>query len=1816
MTPPRALQAPEVGYYSPMENNIEACAKGLARHLVRQGDLLRLKYLKLILEDLSLDPNPIAKGSSDECESIFNEMFPSSGQAVTVKKESVHSSEQLGQPNLPSGMGSDRTPEEPPVCSRLTTIKPEPLSERRRNTQKIIYLSSSAEDESVIADAQIGPSTSFAPHGRASSVATRIKENEEMKKSSPVKHSQGVSSKAVQIDLGSCPTCPEETSSRMETTEDNDDGQVAGIYRPISPEISSGHDSPEHDFTLTSSDEDKDTPEDPPVRSRDAIIKPEPLSGRRRTVQRIVYMSSSSETSSEDESPAERRPPKRHRMVLRGASRSLKSSSPSSADEKPPKRHRMVLPSTSESDGSSSSSESEGPVQELRSAAPVLSDNGSSSSLVPSPSAPWRIIVVPRSEDESSEEDGEDGTGARMTEKDFEVVMEQLDNLEENARYSDGGEEPKLREGPLEVEDRVHKEEHDADTEVTPFPNLHSASEQEGDSEEDDHEQEGEKDLESRDYSTAEEIDALLEEFEEFEKSLLLPENKPQDDEVEVPPSPNLPAANDQDAENKGDESEEDQEDLESRDCTTTNGIDSMFEEVEEFQESSTLPEDGPQDEEIEPTPFHLPAVNEQNFEEEEDESEDDQFSEEEEDLESRDYSTAEEIDALLEEFEEFEKSFNLPKDEPQDEEVEPASLNSLPAANELMTVMEEDWEERELESPDYTTAEGLDALLDEFDEFMKTLESSEKIFVKQECDSSTEEGEDVLGTEGAENGGIEAIPEEAEVKEEDDEEDLPPSNEDEAKEQEHNNEEGQEIPEKEARSSLMGRGGGSTLEPAPRKPSNGVRTRVYDRSHSRTPDADGGFTDPIDDQMAMEEREMFELVQGLLSDEEPDEDVEEAESSDRKGEYNDEISSSSPVSETIASSVASEYEADTTEDDSDTIVAENDDTGESGMDDDDQVQITTRKRKTLQIDSESGDGARPAKRRKKKLESEEDEDLDSESDAEGLLDDCETNWKKIRSTKIMSDADLSQATLEAKRREFEKRERLQQKEREFSQVVLSQRSHLTSLTLDLDANSDYPCPVEVDPELARQLKPHQVEGIQFMYGRAIESLDRLEEPGGGGILAHCMGLGKTFQVVAFLHTILTHPKIQQKIRKVLIVVPKNVVINWKSEFKKWLVSDRTIRVTGFDSSHSTLQSRLKVLEKWSSASKPSVLIISYNMVRRMATRQKEKTWNRQIREQCISYLFNPDLVVCDEAHELKNNKTALYTVMKDIATTRKICLTGTPMQNNLLEYYNMVDFINPNLLGTEHEFRNKYMNPIQCGSRKDSNVDEVKLMKKQSFLLANSLKNCIHRRNHRLLFESLPPKLEYVVKVKMAHRQRLIYLAFMRFLKGHNVTMKKLGRMIGHYNRVLLLTAHPHPFVADLKDRKDDSVREEEGDETIAGTIADFAQKMKEKLPEDAETSLELSNKLVVLMELIKKCEQVGDKLLIFSQRRPTLQLIGAMLGHLAANNLWYLDGHKALHAKEEWSWKEKLDYCVINGDTRMEQRDAIQERFNDENERRLRLMLISTKAGCLGTNLVGANRVVIFDVSWNPANDTQALFRVCRYGQKKPTYIYRLVAADSLEEVVYKRQVNKLSTSKRVVDEEVLRNHFRACETDLVLEEEEVEEQMVTTDAPPKDRLLLELMEAHPEKIKTCLEHESLFHHQEEEELTEQEKKIALEDEKKEQFRQGQNQGNSISILPLLSMLEGPSGIPAPLASGQDQVQGEVDGDIEMVPLHNLPSDDEIQEDELVPGQGREEEENDDSRDTIVRLSQEFQPLLLYRELILSMRHRHIVPRESSSE
>ena len=301
-----------------------------------------------------------------------------------------------------------------------------------------------------------------------------------------------------------------------------------------------------------------------------------------------------------------------------------------------------------------------------------------------------------------------------------------------------------------------------------------------------------------------------------------------------------------------------------------------------------------------------------------------------------------------------------------------------------------------------------------------------------------------------------------------------------------------------------------------------------------------------------------------------------------------------------------------------------------------------------------------------------------------------------------------------------------------------------------------------------------QAEGIKFMWDSVFESVAQFKAgkiPGqhwlkkylkkqnqlsatGGAILAHCMGLGKTLQSVTLTHTVMTQRKVA--LQRVMVICPVNVVKNWKDEFDKWLPGDMGLDVTEM-SGEKDNWGRADRIGYW--YNEGGVILIGYDMFRNLtnADNKKFKKKQREVFNRCLLDP-GPELVICDEGHLLKNEKSAINKAVNRIKTPRRIILTGTPLQNNLKEYYEMVNFVKPNLMGTRKEFMNRFVNPIVNGQHSDSTERDIRMMKKRSFILNDLLKGCMQRLDYNVLVPYLMPKQEYVITIQLTDLQKKLY--------------------------------------------------------------------------------------------------------------------------------------------------------------------------------------------------------------------------------------------------------------------------------------------------------------------------------------------------------------------------------------------------------------------------------------------------------------------------
>lgn len=517
------------------------------------------------------------------------------------------------------------------------------------------------------------------------------------------------------------------------------------------------------------------------------------------------------------------------------------------------------------------------------------------------------------------------------------------------------------------------------------------------------------------------------------------------------------------------------------------------------------------------------------------------------------------------------------------------------------------------------------------------------------------------------------------------------------------------------------------------------------------------------------------------------------------------------------------------------------------------------------------------------------------------------------------------------------------------------------------------PVHVVVDPVLSKVLRPHQREGVRFLW----ECVTSRRIPGSHGcIMADEMGLGKTLQCITLMWTLLRQsPDCKPEIDKAVVVSPSSLVKNWYNEVGKWLGG--RIQPLAIDGgSKDEIDQKLEGFMNQRGARVPSpILIISYETFRlHVGVLQKGSV----------------GLVICDEGHRLKNSENQTYQALNSLNTSRRVLISGTPIQNDLLEYFSLVHFVNSGLLGTAHEFKKRFELPILKGRDAAASEEDRRLGEERLRELTSIVNRCLIRRTSDILSKYLPVKIEQVVCCRLTPLQTELYKRFLRQAKPAEELRE--GKMsvssLSSITSLKKLCNHPALIY-------DKCVEEEDG---FAGALDFFPPGYSSKALEP-----QLSGKMLVLDYILAVTRsRSSDKVVLVSNYTQTLDLF------------------------EKLCRARRYLYVRLDGTMSIKKRAKVVERFNSPSSPDFVFML-SSKAGGCGLNLIGANRLVMFDPDWNPANDEQAMARVWRDGQKKTCYIYRLLSAGTIEEKIFQRQSHKKALSSCVVDEEQdVERHF----------------------------------------------------------------------------------------------------------------------------------------------------------------------------------------------
>lgn len=346
----------------------------------------------------------------------------------------------------------------------------------------------------------------------------------------------------------------------------------------------------------------------------------------------------------------------------------------------------------------------------------------------------------------------------------------------------------------------------------------------------------------------------------------------------------------------------------------------------------------------------------------------------------------------------------------------------------------------------------------------------------------------------------------------------------------------------------------------------------------------------------------------------------------------------------------------------------------------------------------------------------------------------------------------------------------------------------------EAEAMADTQTAVVVDPCMGKKLRPHQVAGVKFMY-RAVTGF--VNPQLNGCILADSMGLGKSLQTIALLYTLLKQgPQGPRSpfVRRVVLVCPSSLVVNWSNEVSKWLGQTKLVPTTIDNLSlHGGGPERVKkAIVDWAKTNQKPLLIISYEQITRHYKLVAEGA---------------PGLLVCDEAHRIKNAAgTKTQSALAALQCKRRVLLTGTPVQNNvrvpwggrrafprvcastrfvhvadvcvaalcasfalnlrhrqLLELYALLDFAAPGALGPPDSFRKLYAKPIEKSRDRGASERDRQVGAARAAQLQKAISNLLLRRGPEVLRAFLPPKREVVVFVAMSTAQKDLYRTYLR---------------------------------------------------------------------------------------------------------------------------------------------------------------------------------------------------------------------------------------------------------------------------------------------------------------------------------------------------------------------------------------------------------------------------------------------------------------------
>ncbi|KAF5021554.1 hypothetical protein F66182_6411 [Fusarium sp. NRRL 66182] len=516
------------------------------------------------------------------------------------------------------------------------------------------------------------------------------------------------------------------------------------------------------------------------------------------------------------------------------------------------------------------------------------------------------------------------------------------------------------------------------------------------------------------------------------------------------------------------------------------------------------------------------------------------------------------------------------------------------------------------------------------------------------------------------------------------------------------------------------------------------------------------------------------------------------------------------------------------------------------------------------------------------------------------------------------------------------------------------------------------PAPDFPDHNFSDDLKlPGDIHPSLFGYQKTgVQWLAELYRQNVGGIVGDEMGLGKTVQLIAFIAALHYSKKLR---RPVIVVAPATLLRQWVSEFHRWWPPLRVaiLHASGSGMMNPKFEDEydLDNFQPLATKSEKAARKIVNGVVKNGHVLVTTYTGLQTYAETLLPVEW--DYAVLDEGHKIRNPNAEITVTCKELNTPNRVILSGTPVQNNLTELWSLFDFIYPMRLGTLVNFRAQFEIPIRQGGYANASNLQVMTAEKCAEALKETIGEYLLQRLKVDVAADLPEKTEQVLFCKLTDGQRKAYETF---LKSDEVSAILSRRRQSLYGIDILRKICNHP---DLLDK---SLGKKAG--------YDFGNP-------------KLSAKLQLTKDLLQRVMiPNGHKTLLFSQGKQMLNIIEKCIRECGISHL------------------------RMDGETPVDQRQPMIDSFNENPD--IHVFLMTTRTGGLGTNLTGADRIIIFDPDWNPSTDLQARERAWRLGQKKPVKIYRLMTEGTIEEKIYHRQIFKQFMTNKVLKDPKQRSSY----------------------------------------------------------------------------------------------------------------------------------------------------------------------------------------------